>query len=180
MNAYLITLLIALSCACDRIRGGGSLPVIGRPLWLERGAKFGQGAILAYLALCPYWLIPVAAVLFWLGEKPGWGYPMGYAAHGEAPELWDKTPHGLEKWQPGFLHHKPYLSLVVRGAIWGALPSLLWFWWHQAPYLAVSMAISMPLSVYLSRFVSKPGKATIYETLRGMLSALLCAATRLI
>src|SRR3990167_6630855 len=98
------TILIILSGLCDWVRGGhnyGSKP-------LEMTAKFGQGAILAYLASCPYWLIPVASILFWVGEKPGWGYPTGYAYTGRPPEEWDTTPHGLEWWQPEFLHHKPY------------------------------------------------------------------------
>ena len=136
--------------------------------------------ILAWIALCPYWLIPVAGVLFWLGEKPGWGFPMGFAAHNRDPIHWDKTYHGPEWWQPEFLHHKPYLSLVVRGAMWGLPCSLLFYWWNLAPALAAGMAIAMPLSVYLARFVSKPAKAMVYETMRGILVALLLSTVRLI
>ena len=172
MSIYLIALLIVLSTACDRIRGGGGIFPLGRPLWLERGAKFGQGAVLAYLALCPYWLLPVAAVLFWLGEKPGWGYPIGMAYH-DNDLSHDKTPHGPEWWQPQFTYNRPYLALALRGVIWGLPLWVLSYWWHYAVFISVSMAISMPLSVYLAKPLKRTNYGTFHEQIRGFLSAAL-------
>jgi len=161
-------LLVILSGVCDWIRGGHNY---GSRI-LELSAKFGQGAALGYLGHCPYYLLPACALLFWLGEKPGWGYPTGYAYTGKDPDLWDKTPHGTEWWQPRFLKHKPYLSLSLRGIIWGAPTLALLYWWPLAWIIAVSMALTMPISVFLAKPVKK---VYLGEPIRGFLTALCIA-----
>lgn len=146
-------LFILLCAVADRVRGGWA-PFGFRPLWWERTAKFGYGAMLAALAGVDWQFWPVVAVLWWLGEKPGWGYPMGWAIVGRSPDEWDTTPHGPESWQIGWLSFMPYTSLAVRGAIW-ACPCLLVAWWQPDILKLLAMAIAMPLSAYAGGLASR-------------------------
>ena len=159
-------LLILLSGLCDWIRGGHNY----ESRILELAAKFGYGAVLGYLGGCPLYLLPAVSVLFWLGEKPGWGYPLGYALEGHPPE--EKWPDAkLEWWQPEYLRHKPYISLTLRGLMWGVPTLALTYWWHLAPILAVSMGIAMPLSIPIAKSINK----RYFELIRGLLAASVAA-----
>ena len=109
----------------------------------------------AVAALCGYgwdgWLT-VAIVAGWvLGERPGWGAPIGQARGVPDP---DRRP---EWWQVGPLRTHPWAALVVRGAMWG-LPVLAF----TAPLgevvwqPAVAMALAMPAAELAAMRLPEP------------------------
>ena len=169
MNAWLWLSLLAvpLCGVLDRIRGGalGGLAASGhRWAWaLRKGAVFLYGAVLWLLMWQPgtaWWTLPLFVLGHWAGARPGWGFPAGWAVTGKFPGRpgkpgWDKTPHGPETWQIGPLAARPWLSLVVRGAIWG-LPQLgLWLWMPQAVAMIAVMAIAMPAGIAIERWLAR-------------------------
>lgn len=171
--------LILLCALADRIRGGWA-PFGYRPLPLEYAAKFGYGVLLAALAGVDWHWWAAISVLWWLGEKPGWGYPWGWAIEGRPPETW-KPDANPEIWQVFGLEDRPYLSLAVRGGLWGA-PCLLVVGWCPDAVKLLSYAIVMPLAAYMGHvlrefrlgplFIRWDGWA-VGETLRGLLGGTL-------
>ena len=155
--------LVLLCAFFDRARGGG-LAFLGDSLLarLLRGKRpFPPTPILLYgwavAALCGYpwdgWLT-VAIMAGWvLGERPGWGAPIGQY-HG-TPDP-DRRP---EWWQVGPLRTNPLAALFVRGAIWG-LPVLL----LTAPFGVpvwqplVAMTLAFPAAEWLAERISDPQK----------------------
>jgi len=152
-------LAIPASATMDWVRGGYKLNVCGlkdwRPLWWERLCKFGHGALLCAIAGVWWPWLPLCGVLWWLGEKPGWGYTLGWISHGQDPLIWDKgadghPSDGPEAWQRLLgLDKWPWLSLFIRGAMW-ALPLLVIAWWQPAVWYVVPAAtVAMPVGAWV-------------------------------
>ena len=167
---YVDALLIALAAACDRIRGGWKIvPTTGHKI-----AGLLYGAVLGYLlGLPPLWCA-ATSVLWWLGEKPGWGYPMGRAILGAAQHDLEHPNAKPERWQVGFLKGQPWLSLVVRGAMW-ALPVLPIGYWHPQAYALIGMAVVLPAGALVDHFMRR-GQWATGEWVRGALIGVICAA----
>lgn len=103
------------------------------------------GLIAGYLLLgMTLWVLAGAVVLF-VGEIPGVGHPKGYAADG-----YESGDGVLEWWQPEILRHRPYWSLALRGAIFGA-PSVLFAWWQPTYLLLIpAFAVALPAGMWLA------------------------------
>ena len=173
--------LLVLGCALlDRIRGGGLAHLEGVPpdhdmlsldqraidrtiefviRFLRGKAPFPPMPHLLYgwsvAALCGYpldgWLTVVIVAGWVLGERPGWGAPIGQARGVPDP---DRRP---EWWQVGPLRTHPWAALVVRGAMWG-LPVLAF----TAPLSeavwqpAAAMALAMPAAEMVAMRLHEP------------------------
>ena len=77
------------------------------------------GVIFAWLLNAPYWIFPIAAIHWWLAEKPGHGWPKGYIVRGFRPDI-DKPGAMPERWQPEWSIDRPFLAMAIRGFIWFA------------------------------------------------------------
>lgn len=77
--------------------------------------------------------IAILTLAFVLGEATGWGCPLGWALSGRDDGCMK------EWWQFGALRRRPWLSLAVRGVLWGA-PVALAGW-----LLDVDAALWMPI-----------------------------------
>jgi len=133
-----ITLVVVAAVACgifDRVRGSDAGSTI-RAL-----CTVLAGNVLVLLAAGEY--TPFALVggfLWWLGEKPGWGTPMGmYAGYDPAPT------NSYEKWQVTDALKKNYrLAVAVRGLMWGAPMLVLYHWVPQVVVIPLAMAVAFP------------------------------------
>ena len=137
-------ILIAFCSALDRVRG---MSGFGPPIWqstLRGAALLAYGAILGRLTGLSGtdWLILAVAGLWAAGERIGWGNAIGPALYGERPDRF-----ALHWWQIGPLKRSTWLSLAVRGFLWGAPCLLVWPWWHKVVALPIAAAIAMPLAV---------------------------------
>lgn len=179
MTPYLETSVLIVVCALlDRLRGGWSIvPTAGHKL-----AGLSYGAILGLLLGLPLIWLPVLTLLWWLGEKPGWGSPMGWAVTGEEPKTsytrvnsqWTlvSVPRKPEKWQVGQLKNHPWLSLIVRGAIW-ALPAMVIYPWQPKVLWLFGMTLAMPLGALFDRLTTR--KYVAGEFVRGGMMGLICS-----
>lgn len=86
---------------------------------LVRSLAYGFGLAIL-LGSSHLWTWPVFAVLWAVGEAPGWGEPVG-AILDRRP----MRPGHLERWQVGPLKTNSWLAVTARGAIWAAPPALL-------------------------------------------------------
>lgn len=173
MMDWLILLLIPLCGLLDRIRGGW------RPMgqWANYPAKFGYGLVLGALLGLPWQWWPAVSFLWWLGEKPGYGYPLGWAVTG-IPTPIRKPEAKPEWWQFWFLKSQPWPSLIVRGAMWGAPCLLLYYWQPDVLGLVVAGALGMPAGALLERQFTSRWPAS-GEAWRGLIIGAFCAAVSL-
>ncbi len=156
-------LLIVLCGLCDAIRGGL------RPVkWIEYPAKFGYGAFLALLITNDWRLIIATSVLWWLGEKPGWGFPSGWVLTGKDPRTW-KQDAEPEKWQKLLgIENMPLTSLLIRGLIW-CVPVLPLAYFNTGFIWLIVVAPIAMLSPYIASYYpfNQKNKGHFNEFLRG-------------
>ena len=177
----MIDLLVALSCGLlDRIRGGGLEHLAGNPpdhhmLSLDQRVidhlfelviRFLRGRppffptphilyglAVAYLTGHGWdgWLTVAIVVGWMLGERPGWGAPIGEYRGIPDP---DRVP---EWWQVAILRERPLWALIVRGAMWG-LPVLVFSWWAGEIVWqpTVAMALAFPLAEVIYKRTLEP------------------------
>jgi hypothetical protein len=135
MNFALMT-IASLACAIfDRVRGSEAHGTIRAICTLM------AGSILTMLAAGEYTpFAMVGAFLWWLGEKPGWGTPMGmYAGFKPPPD------HKFERWQVTDSLKKNYrLAAGVRGLIWGLPMLVLYSWVPEVVVIPLAMAVAFP------------------------------------
>lgn len=137
---YLVLAALAVLCGyLDRLRGSDAYD-------LTKGHNsvdtLVYGAVIGLMLNLPNPLVLGAfAVLWWIGEKPGWGEPLGSALHGR-PMRMEK----LEWWQVGPLAKSPQMACLARGILWG-LPTLLLLPWTSA--VAV-MPVAMGFAFWLA------------------------------
>jgi len=164
-SALLLTILAGVA---DRIRGDG----FGYNRNLE---KLFYGWIIATIAGVglSVWTIPIA-ILFALGSTFGWGMPFGWYLFGRDPIHHNESTK--EWWQVGSLWKHPFISLIVRGILWG-LPLLTVAYWVPVTYvIAGSIAVAFPLSAFISKHTVDESKWEVAETLRGFLCGVLIVA----
>ncbi len=155
-------LLVAACAAADRFRGG-LLPACKHCDFVGEAV---YGLILAVLLGLPVVLWPPLAALWMLGGRPGWGYPMGQAVLGKVQHAWAHPGAQPEKWQIGPLKSRPWLSLVVRGAMW-AVPVLPLAYWYPQVFVLLFMGLAMPAAALLDRTLTYRWRAG--EWVRGAL-----------
>lgn len=150
---FTLLILAALVVACgylDRYRGSDRLN-------LRVGANSVDTLIYGLVAaiLLDITFLPALAfaVLFWIGEKPGWGEPLGSVLH-KRP----MRPDQLEWWQVGPLAKSAEMACLLRGIIWGLPTLLLLPWAPQVSMVPVAMGIAFIAAPLLSRawFTSEP------------------------
>ena len=160
-------MLEILACAlCDRLRGGWSIA----PRWLHKLGGVTYGLLLGHLLELPTHLIPVFAALWWIGEKPGWGYPMGQALLGERHKV-DYPLAKPEWWQAGYLKNDPWDSLFIRGAMWALPCTLLAMYKHTVLYMLIVAPMAMVFGLFLEKHLTPNMKAS-GEAWRGGLMGL--------
>ena len=161
--------LIFISAILDRARGGGFIELGNSlPARLLSGKRpFPPTPHILYgwavAALCSYgwdgWLT-AAIILGWvIGERPGWGAPIGQIRRG-GPR-WtlppDPNPERYQLWFGDFMHRHPLAALAFRGAFWG-LPVLLLALpfgvvvWEPAAAMAVAMPVVEAAYFWLQRY----------------------------
>ena len=153
--------LVLLCALFDRARGGGFIAFGDSPpaRFLRGVSPFPPTPHILYgwtvAALCGYawdgWLT-MAIILGWvLGERPGWGAPIGQY-HG-TPDPDRKS----EWWQIGPLRSHPFIALVVRGAMWG-LPVLAFTALLSIPVWQpmLAMAVAFPAAEWLVQRIPDP------------------------
>lgn len=138
-------ILIALCALCNRLRGG----LLPKCRHCDVAGEIGFGLALAVLLGLPPLLWPALSALWLVGARPGWGYPMGQALLGANHAIAHPTAEP-ERWQIGFLKDRPWLSLVVRGAMW-AVPALPLAYWHPQVLALLGMAVAMPVATLIDR-----------------------------
>lgn len=136
MAIWLKLIVIGLAIPCDAIRGGqfyfeGKLYPI-----LRKICQFAYGALIASLLTDNLYLIALASVLFWIGEKPSWRQFFNSLSQLE-----------LEQ---NYL----FLRGAWRGFIWAILPALLaipqWVYLKEFSLVGfLAMTIAFPLSAYM-------------------------------
>lgn len=84
------------------------------------------------------WTTVLIVVGLFIGEKPGWGAPIGQVRGDLDP---DRQPERYQKWFNGYMWEHPWVALFFRGFIWG-LPTLQW-------EIILAFTVSFPLSVWL-------------------------------
>ena len=151
----LIVSTVMLCALFDRARGGG-WPLVRPWAW-----TLFYGWVVA--ALCGYpldgWLTAVIAIGWAVGERPGWGAPVGQVRRG-GPR-WalppDPNPERYQLWFGGFMNRHPLVALAFRGAVWG-LPVLLVALpfgvvvWEPLVSMAVAMPLAEALYYWLQRY----------------------------
>lgn len=114
------------------------------------------------LILLPFteWLsILLIGLGCWLGEKPGVGWPKGYIDRGVRPDSW--KPTAKREWYiPKVLEDEPYLSLAIRGFLWGFPMTLLGSLgglsnWPILLILTPLFIISLPLAIFIGKYMPK-------------------------
>lgn len=164
----ILGLIIACAVA-DRLRGGWHI----FPHPAHVAGSLSYGAILGLLLGVPPAWFPALALLWWLGEKPGWGYPMGQAILGKVQHAYAFPNAAPERWQFGFLKNYPWPSLIVRGLMWG-LPTLaIWHWQPDVIALPFAMAVAMFNGALFDHMTGNRFKAG--EFVRGAIMGLICA-----
>lgn len=123
----------------DRLRGGFLLDKSWYPQWIRPWfwATLMGVLIAEHLGLSG-WEYFLCAFGVYVGEKFGWGRPLGEALDGYSTA-------DYERWQVGILK-QPWIALTFRGALWGAFPALSGEW-----KLIPIFAVAMPLSVLIAR-----------------------------
>jgi hypothetical protein len=120
---YLLAILLG---PLDAARGG---------YWRNVDAQLATAiyglAVAVMLSGDPLHII-LLTLAFALGEATGWGCPLGWALSGKDDGCMK------EWWQFGALRRRPWLSLAVRGVLWG-LPVALAGW-----LLGVQASLWMP------------------------------------
>lgn len=164
----IIPLAAVVICAvADRLRGG----LLPKCRHCDLAGELVYGLALAVLLGLPELLWPVLSVLWLLGARPGWGYPMGQALLGKIQHAWAHPNAQPEWWQVGPLKSRPWLSLVVRGAMWAA-PCLPLAFWHPQVWALLGMAVAMPAGALLDRTLTYRWQAG--EWVRGALIGVIC------
>ena len=128
----------------DRLRGSGGYGLV-------RGTNAPdtllQGLLVAWLAGVDEPVPALACALLWLvGERPGWGEPLGAHLHRRA-----MRPEQLEWWQLGALKRSAALACLFRGMLWG-LPCLaLLPWAPQVALVPLASGLAFALAPLLAR-----------------------------
>ena len=143
---------VAFAGLCDFLRGSNRWiyqSALTKVLW-----TLLYGVCLAILAGVDGWMILASAGLWWVGSKGGWGYPIGHAMTGVRPEKWDIADGHVgspETWQELFnIEDDPWLSLVIRGLMWGMPQMFIAYWSPEVLFLTGAMLIAFPLSVLIA------------------------------
>lgn len=141
--------LLPVCAGLDRLRGMGAVsPIVRGAALLAYGLTLGY-----YLGLgMDGWQIAALAGLWAVGEHlVGWGNAIGPALHGERP-----NKHKLHWYQVGLVARSAWLSLAVRGFLWGAPCLALYPWWHKVAALPIAAAIAMPLAIWMVLWFTPP------------------------
>lgn len=187
MNELVIIVLVIgfiFSAIAGRIAGGYRIDGFENAKYID---MFFMGAFHAWLVLgLPTdigWTFCIVATLagglYTMGEAPGVGQPKGLAIQNKLGRTVPiATLNDLETWQHRSLTNHPYLSLFVRGLIWGApwltiltrlkLPKTGKNWifvivagvvcgglWILAPatfLFPIAWAVAMPLAMFLGHY----------------------------
>ena len=123
-------------------------PLLGALFWRLRGMGGPAGPAwlwaLAFSLLCagiilqaghPLWSAAIYALWINIGERPGWGAPIGQIMGEGDP---NREPEWYQLWFGGFMWKNPWVALAFRGALIGGIG-----------------AIVFPLSVWLHKHVSR-------------------------
>jgi len=143
---YWIVSLVPLLVLADIVRGGYRFGFEGkRRKILGYMGKFGYGLLIGLMVSGFHWYALVCSVTWWLGEKTGWGAPIGYVL--------TRRESDSEWWQLPWMH-KTYIgsvfSLFVRGIMW-ALPTIVILSYWQPLYLLTAlMGIAFPIAFFIA------------------------------
>lgn len=165
-----ILFLVLLCGIADMLRGWG-LPYIGKAAGFVYGLSLG--VLLTWNTMWDGWLLVLGcSVLWWLGEKPGWGWPSGWLLTGKRPDTWDINAEP-EDWQfTPWLRETYYgqvISMLLRGAIWAA-PVMLLCTWETSFIWLLPAAMTGMLSPCIARWIPWQ-KAHCNEFIRGVVIA---------
>ena len=145
-----MSILPLITGIIDKVKGGHRIKA------LSDITGYIYGLVLVYVLTLNLWLGLAGAVLWWLGEKPGWGRPIGF--------LIDRTPRDpddyerYERWLVKAGVSDTWLmktvsgavfSLAVRGLMW-ALPVSLLAWWNPAVLWLLFTAVTLPTAFYVA------------------------------
>ncbi|WP_232325175.1 hypothetical protein [Microbulbifer agarilyticus] len=145
MGTLLLSAGLVLACGyLDRLRGDGGRQLLPGTNALEM-ALYGLAA--GWLCgVTDLWPLLGFALLFSLGERPGWGEPLGAWLYAKPMQ-----PQLLEWWQLGPLATRPGLSCLVRGFLWGLPVWLLLPWAPQVWPVPLAMALAFWLAPLLAK-----------------------------
>ena len=158
----ILIILIILAALADRIRGGGYHPALNT--WV---GKVASGLILAALVSPTTLLLyPACVAAYWVGEIPGWGWRLGDVLFRNG----DQTDPRKNSW---WTVESSHLSLLNRGAIWGAPFLPLAYWFPEFLWAPIIFAIAMLAAPVIVRQLRlHPNHAwTAQEYLRGAMVA---------
>ena len=141
----LVFLRLILGSIIDRVRGGW-LPFP----WFRKPLTLLYGMLIAISLGILDWTTIAAGVLFWIGEKPGWGEPFGAIIHDR-----EMRSDKIEWWQVGVLRKSPYLASLARGLLW-SVPLL------PLAYFHIEFAYVIPL-IGLSTMVAAQAAHIWYD-----------------
>lgn len=155
-------LLIAFAALADRIRGGGFEPHLRT--WV--GMVASGSIIAALVSPATLWLYPACIAAYWLGEMPGWGARLGDV-------LFRNGDPTSPRWNQWWTVESSHLSLLNRGAVWGAPFLVIAYWHHEflwAPIIFATAMLAAPVIVREVR-VKADHAWTAQECLRGAMVA---------
>ena len=156
-------LLIATLSVFDRIRGG----------WLTKWKTAKRPTTLIVMSLCLFFLLGdsdwrsllcIIAGTF-SGGTIGWGEPYGAYLKGI-----NNNPNNLESWQPKILLDKPFVHLILRGFIWGALYFPILFFNKESFYiLLAAYTLFFSAAVWIAKLIKGVHGWELSEFIRGAL-----------
>lgn len=154
-------LIPVLAGGFDRARGDGYFSTFC--------AAFFGCLLAAALLRDPSWLILATGAAFALGERPGWGAPMGAALSRR------RIGGDYEWWEFGPLEDRPLLSLAFRGLMWGVPVLPLTYFEPALGAIPIVMAIAFPAGVAWAReFFPAKTRWGAAEAARGVIAGGLC------
>lgn len=138
-------LCVAVLGYLDRFRGSDRLDIKKAVNGID---TLVFGMVIALLIGVNSLLLAAALAVLWLiGERPGWGEPIGTALH---PERTMRPDH-LEWWQIGLFARSVPMALLLRGLIWGAPTLILLPWVPAVATIPPAMAIAFFAAPYIAR-----------------------------
>lgn len=132
----------------DRLRGSSRPRWMPGLMWALRTALYGY-AVAAVFGYWADWSTLAIVIGFVLGERPGWGYPMGQYRMGEFLFRERYPSAEPEWWQLGRLKNNAELSLWVRGAMWG-LPVSVFGFVVSGDWQLFWFAVAMTYAFYMA------------------------------
>ena len=143
MDILLLLVAALLLGYLDRLRGSDDYDLV-------RGVNgvdtLLQGLLVGFLAGVGGWWLLAFAVLWLIGERPGWGEPLGAHLH-QKPMRADH----LEWWQLGPLKKSPAMACLFRGILWGLPCLLLLPWQPQVAVVPVASGVAFALAPVVAR-----------------------------